>query len=212
VALGVLHWASAVGARLEVQVVDARGNPLPDVVVIAEPLAAASRARTPSTAPTAIMDQINRQFVPEILVVRTATQVIFPNTDSVAHQVYSFSPTKRFSLGLYRGQPHEPVLFDTPGLVVVGCNIHDNMIGFIYVTDSPYFGKSSAAGRVVLAEVSAGAYRVVAWSPRFNEPRQQLEQRTAVEEHDDQALKFIATHALRPARSESSSAPHVRDY
>jgi plastocyanin len=212
VAFGIMYCASAAAARLEVQVADARGNPVPDVVVIAEPLAAASHARTPSSAPTAIMDQINKLFVPEILVVRAGTQVIFPNTDSVEHQVYSFSPAKRFSLGLYRGQPHEPVLFDIPGLVVLGCNIHDNMIGFIYVTESPYFGKSTAAGRVVLADVSAGAYRVVAWSPRFNEPQQQLQQRTAVEEHDDQAVKFIVSHALRPARSESSSAPHVRDY
>ena len=72
--------------------------------------------------------------------VGVGTRVEFPNNDSVSHQVYSFSPAKRFQLPLYKGEIHPPVTFDQPGLVVLGCNIHDSMVGYIYVTDAPYFG------------------------------------------------------------------------
>ena len=70
----------------------------------------------------------------------------FPNNDTVSHQVYSFSAAKRFQLPLYKGEVHPPVTFDRPGLVVLGCNIHDVMVGYIYVTDAPYFGKTDREG------------------------------------------------------------------
>ncbi len=86
------------------------------------------------------MDQVNRQFSPYVLAIQTGTRVLFANNDSVAHQVYSFSPPKHFELALYHGKPREPVLFDRPGIVTVGCNIHDNMVGYLYITDAPWFG------------------------------------------------------------------------
>ncbi len=92
------------------------------------------------------MDQVDRQFSPYVLAVHTGTRVLFVNNDSVAHQVYSFSPAKRFELALYHGKPREPVVFDQPGIVTVGCNIHDNMVGYLYVTDAPWFGTTGNDG------------------------------------------------------------------
>jgi plastocyanin len=102
------------------------------------------------------MDQRNREFVPHILVVQVGTWVDFANCDTVSQQVYSFSPAKRFQLPLYRGAVHPPVLFDQPGVVTLGCNIHDSMLGYIYVADSPWFGQTALDGRWLSGELPVG--------------------------------------------------------
>jgi plastocyanin len=195
-------------AALVVAVTDARGQPIPDAVVVATPANPAPSA--PGDAPV-VMDQINKAFVPLVLVVQTGSAVIFPNGDAIAHQVYSFSQARRFELGLYRGHPHPPVVFDRPGLVVLGCNIHDSMVGYIYVTDSPYFGKSDAQGVWRLTTAAPGRYRLTVWSPRLARAEQPLAQSielTATQSlHVDVRLK----QTLRPA-SGPSRDPQAKDY
>ncbi|ERH54165.1 methylamine utilization protein [Pseudomonas chengduensis] len=147
-------------AALQAELVDAAGQPLADAVIsLRGPLHA------PQASPPARMDQRNKQFQPHVLAVRTGTSVSFPNSDDIRHQVYSFSPAKRFELRLYQGTPSEPVLFDKPGLVVLGCNIHDWMLGYIYVTDDPWFAVSDEHGRAAIAELPAGRYAVTLWHP-----------------------------------------------
>src|SRR3569832_575651 len=112
-------------ASLVVNVYKRDGKPLSGAVVTAEP-------EQPGAAPApvkAIMDQINLAFVPDVLVIPVRSAVQFPNSDAVSHQVYSFSPVRQFQLPLYRGKPYPPVQFDQPGVVTLGCNIHDNMLG-----------------------------------------------------------------------------------
>ena len=161
---GSLAIAPCLAADLRVTVLDPNGKAVSNIVVVA----------TPPILPTslennaqAVMDQVDKTFVPEILAVRKGTAVIFPNSDSVAHQVYSFSAAKRFALPLYRGRPYPPVVFDRPGVVTLGCNIHDRMVGYIFVTDSPYFGKTNAQGIVEWHSLSAATYRVDIWSPHL---------------------------------------------
>jgi plastocyanin len=158
--------ANAHGAALSISVLDGRNQPVPDAVVTVTPIGVPPpQATAPSSA---VMDQVNMAFVPGVLVVHTGTAVIFPNSDSVAHQVYSFSPTKRFELGLYRGQPHQPVVFDRPGVVILGCNIHDNMLGYIFVTEAQYFGKSDGQGTWRGDALPAAEYEVAVWSARLS--------------------------------------------
>lgn len=114
---------------------------------------------------TAIMDQRDSTFVPGVLPVQVGTVVSFPNSDSVQHQVYSFSPAKPFELPLYAGTPLEPVRFDQAGVVVVGCNIHDWMIGYVVVLDTPHFAKTGEDGVVKLA-VPPGRYQLRVWHAR----------------------------------------------
>ena len=115
-------------------------------------------------ASAAIMDQKHKQFVPHVLAIRTGSPVTFPNSDNIRHSVYSFSPAKRFELPLYSGEPAAPVKFDTAGVVALGCNIHDKMIGYIYVSDSPWFGVTDSDGRVGF-DVPPGEYLVTFWHP-----------------------------------------------
>ena len=152
----------AAAATLEVVMQQADGSPVADAVVTLQgPVGAAAGPLK------AEMDQRGQRFAPHVLAVHTGTQVRFPNSDNIRHQVYSFSSAKRFELRLYEGTPTAPLLFDKPGVVVLGCNIHDWMLGYIYVTDDPRFGVSDAQGRVRLEQLPPGNYRATLWHPQL---------------------------------------------
>jgi hypothetical protein len=117
-----------------------------------------------------VMDQQKRLFSPYILPVQRGTRVIFPNSDPINHHVYSFSPAKRFELRLHhQGDSAQEVSFDKPGLVTLGCNIHDWMLGFILVLDSPWFAQTDTAGRAQLAYRPVAGQRVHLWHPRIGD-------------------------------------------
>jgi plastocyanin len=131
----------------------------------------------PVAKPTAAaVDQVDRQFSPTVLVIPVGSQVVFPNSDSVSHQVYSFSPARKFQLPLYRGKPYPPVLFDREGVVTLGCNIHDQMRAYVYVVEAQYFGRTDANGSWMVADVEPGEYRVEIWHPLSRVQRPVLEQ------------------------------------
>src|SRR5690242_5635963 len=133
----------AEGATLLIHVATADGHALPGAIVTARPLEGAARKAAPINA---VMDQVNRAFAPDLLVVPVGSTVEFPNSDSVSHQIYSFSPAKRFQLPLYHGKPYPPTHFDQPGVVTLGCNIHDEMLAYLLVTDAPWYGRTNEAG------------------------------------------------------------------
>lgn len=155
----------AAAATLTVKVVDERGAPIAGAAVF---VTADGARETParSEPPTAVMDQVHNAFVPHLLVVEKGTAVTFPNSDSVSHHVYSFSDAKRFELGLYKGDVYPPVQFDVPGIVVLGCNIHDDMLGYIVVVDTPHFAVTGADGTASLDGLAAGEYELDMWTPR----------------------------------------------
>jgi plastocyanin len=205
---------SAHGAEVPVTVLQLDGRPLADAIVIAEPEGPAGRvkAAAPSLSTHLVMDQRDLSFVPDVLVVRTGSSVEFPNSDKVRHQVYSFSGAKTFKLALYAGKAHPPVVFDKPGLVTLGCNIHDGMIGYLYVTDSPWFGRTDAQGRVVLAGVPEGTYTVRVWHPRSNDPATQLERPMQVTEPRVSAVTVQLARKLKPTRHNHGTDQRWDDY
>lgn len=161
VAASLLLGTFASAATLTAEFVDAQGKPLTDAVLTLQ-----GPSGKPDAAPKADMDQRDQRFAPHVLAVRTGTQIRFPNSDDIRHQVYSFSPAKRFELRLYGGTPSDPVLFDKPGVVVLGCNIHDWMLGYVYVTDDPWFGVSNDKGTLILEQMPAGHYVATLWHPQ----------------------------------------------
>jgi plastocyanin len=169
----------ASAAELSVTVSTAAAAGLAGAVVVAEPVHATAR---PRAGLKAIMDQKDLQFVPNVLVVQTGTAVDFPNSDQVRHQVYSFSGAKTFQLSLYAGRTHPPVIFDKAGLVTLGCNIHDGMIGYVYITDSPWYGLTDEGGQLQLRELPPGEYTIHVWHPRMHESSPQLERRVTLAE------------------------------
>ena len=152
-------------ATVTVQVQDASGTPLTDAVAYLESAQASKALDAAKPSNPVEIAQVAKQFDPRVSVVPVGTMVSFPNKDSVRHHVYSFSPAKKFELKLYSGTPANPVQFDKPGVAVLGCNIHDNMVAWVVVVDTPYFGRSAKAGSVVLNNVPAGSYRLRVWHP-----------------------------------------------
>ncbi len=111
------------------------------------------------------MAQQNLQFDPFVLIVPAGASVAFPNRDTVRHQVYSFSPTHPFELKLYGKDESRSVRFDKAGVVALGCNIHDSMVAFIKVVDTPFAAKSDGSGEAVVHGLPGGAVTVHVWHP-----------------------------------------------
>jgi len=149
----------AKAAEIEVQVNDIAGASVENAVVYLEPKDKAA----PSLKNQAAIAQKNKTFIPLVTVIQTGSSIIFPNKDSVRHHVYSFSPAKTFELKLYSGVPSTPVVFDKAGTVVLGCNIHDQMLAFVYIVDTPYFAKTDASGKVKMSDVPSGDYLLKVW-------------------------------------------------
>ena len=203
-------WAAsaptnAAGASVAITVQLPDGQPVAGAVVTLHALAPDSRPAPPQRA---VMDQVNRAFAPDLLVIPVGSTVEFPNSDTVSHQIYSFSPAKRFQLPLYRGNPNPPVRFDQAGIVTLGCNIHDEMLAYLVVTDAQFFGRTNASGSWTV-EVPKGRYRVSVWHPRMRDDTKELDRELMVGQGDRTTLTLRLAKPLRPAPLESQ--PHSWD-
>jgi plastocyanin len=173
------------------------------------------------------MDQRDRRFVPQVLPVQTGAAVSFPNTDSISHHVYSFSAAKRFELYLpkeeqrpaARGrnghsaapsrEPISRITFDRPGVAALGCNIHDWMLAYILVVDTPWFTQTDRQGRAELAHLPAGHYRLVVWHPRITDGSTALQREARIGEDDAVSWEVRLRAPLLPARDQE---PGFKDY
>ena len=167
--LALFLGGAAQAADLTVVIRDGNGRPVEDAVVMAD---ASGRAAPPATR--FVINQRNMQFVPYVLVVPVGSTIEFGNLDPFRHHVYSFSPAKKFELKLFGQGETRPVRFDRPGLVSIGCNIHDSMQAFIQVVDTPFARKSDRTGRVTLRGVPAQVRQVRVYHPLLRAPGNQM--------------------------------------
>ena len=186
----LLACAHVQAEPLHFLVANAAGEALENAVIMGPPAAVA----TP--ADVAIMDQVNKTFQPHVLVVEQGQQVLFPNSDNIRHHVYSFSPAKPFEIKLYAGIPEKPLTFDNPGIVVLGCNIHDSMLGYIVVADSPAAGKSGPDGKITL-DLPAATTTIRIWHPYLKNVMTPLTM--PLPEPDASGLRTITLNVVAPA-------------
>ncbi|MFM9915045.1 MAG: methylamine utilization protein [Rhizobacter sp.] len=188
-AIALVLWSAAAHAGgVNVRVTDATGQPLPQAVVSLEPV---TGRLTVKPNPWLEVSQVKRQFRPQVSVVTVGTSVVFANFDTVRHHVYSFSSTKTFELKLYAGVPNMPVVFDKPGIAVIGCNIHDQMAAWIAVLDTPYYAQTGADGKARINAVAAGSYRLKVWHPGLTGSTDGVVSAVAVGTNDvDQAVQL----------------------
>ena len=158
----LLAGGSVQAGDIEATITTPAGKPLADAAVVLEPVAGYTRG----ALPTATITQRDRELIPYMSVVQVGTAIEFPNKDPFKHHLYSFSPAKTFEIKLYAGKPEKPIVFDKPGEVALGCNIHDWMEAYVLVVDTPYFAKTDAHGRARIADVPPGSYRLRWWHPR----------------------------------------------
>jgi len=161
-----------------VQVRTANGAAVANAVVTLYPGGRA--AALPTTRQSYQIAQRDLQFSPFVLVVPVGAQVSFPNFDDVRHHVYSFSPVRRFELRLYAREQARSVRFDRPGIVPLGCNIHDSMIAFIDVVDTGFAARTDVSGRVGFTSVPAGPVLARIWHPYLRAPANMIELRWTI--------------------------------
>lgn len=167
--LAALLVTPSIAETLLGDVSDDNGAPIADVVVTVMPTTDRLAVANSGKPVIVKLDQQSREFIPHVLPVRVGTPVIFPNSDDIQHHVYSFSSAKQFEIKLYTGTPAKPIVFDRPGVAALGCNIHDWMLSYVFVTDAPYFTKSDASGHWAV-EVPPGEYRLSLWHPDASAP------------------------------------------
>jgi len=195
--------ALAQAATLTVSVTQRNAKPLVGAVITLE-----APALPPAPPIAAIMDQVNLAFVPDVLVIPVHSRVQFPNSDAISHQVYSFSSARQFQLPLYRGKAYPPVVFDQPGVVTLGCNIHDNMLAYIVVTGAPYFGRTGADGTWAAPNLPPGKYALRVWHPLLNETLEA--EYVAQAGADAERIDLRLARDLRPAPLKGR--PHSWEY
>lgn len=159
---GLSQAAPLAAAELEVKIVDSRLRALENAVAVLHPV---DRRPPPRTLPAVRIEQRDREFLPFVTVLQAGTRASFPNNDNLLHHVYSFSRAKTFEIKLYQGEAPSEVVFDTPGVVALGCNIHDWMEAYILVVESPHFARTDAKGSARLRDLPAGRYRLSVWHP-----------------------------------------------
>jgi len=154
----------AAAGEARVLVADARGTPVAEAVITAVPR---DGSGAPADAPqrTHVIDQKNETFIPYIEVFQRGDQVVFHNSDHTRHHAYSFAPARQFEFVLAPGESSPPLQLNQLGVIAVGCNIHDTMITYFYVTDAAYVARSGPDGRARL-ELPAGKFDVRVWHPR----------------------------------------------
>lgn len=195
----ILASASDSGVQHTIVVHDQDGTPVKDAFV-----AIPSGEITTPNPELAVMDQVDVQFVPRVLAVDVGQEALFPNSDNIRHHVYSFSEPKRFELKLYEGVPKSPVLFDKPGLIVIGCNIHDSMLGYIFASPWPAYGVSNHHGEVVLSR-DATSSKVAVWHPWMKDATEpvfiEVENKAHATQLTQKTIIVIETDKPKPKRS-----------
>jgi plastocyanin len=203
-AAGSVVPAAAVAASLRATVTGDDGRPVQDAVVYALPLD--ENGRPVVQPPPTMIDQIDKEYVPYVTPVQVGTAVTFPNRDQIRHHVYSFSPSKQFEIPLYKGTPPDPIVFDSPGPVTLGCNIHDWMTAYVFVSQSPYFALTEADGSAVLPDLPSGRYTVQVWHPRIQGEPESTSQGVSVGDGADSSVQFTIQqrYVWHPRRSPSA--------
>jgi plastocyanin len=192
----LLASGAAAAAQLVVRVADNHGRPIADAVVtlLAQ---GATPGPSPRHAPQVrVIDQKDLMFMPYIQVFRPGDAVVFRNSDRTRHHVYSFSPAKAFEFVLAPGQSSPPLTLGTAGVVAVGCNIHDQMAAYLYVTPSPWIARSGSDGQAVFAGLPSGTYAVDTWHPRLRPGRGTATRATVVVNDNAPAALTVALSLL----------------
>jgi plastocyanin len=190
---------------LDVAVMDEKGGAVKDAVVYA--VIRDDAASRVSHDGKAVIDQVDKEFIPYVMPLKVGTAVYFPNHDQIRHHVYSFSDIKKFEIPLYIGTPANPVVFDKPGVVVLGCNIHDWMSAYVYILETPFYSVTGADGKAKIENLPSGEYDIQIWHPGIKAKPQSIKRQITAAGESPEAVIFKINQVkiLRQWRAPTSS-------
>jgi plastocyanin len=203
--LSMLAAGPAIAGRVSIEVVDPAGKPIADAVVSLSPNPG-TPARTPS-AETRYVDQKDETFRPYVTALHPGDSVVFRNSDITRHHVYSFSDLEKFEYMLAPGERSPPLLMKHPGSAAVGCNIHDHMITYLYVTKDPDLAVTDAHGVGSIDGVAIGQYKAHAWHPQLRPGITLPIQGVTVAEGSPTTVRFVL--ALLPDPRGPADREHI---
>jgi plastocyanin len=204
-AVAIAAAAPSLAAAITATVTDEAGRPLPDAVVSV--VAAGSAQIRPSTLlATAEIDQRDEMFVPSVVVIQSGGSVIFRNSDRTRHHIYSFSPIRQFEFVQKPDDLSPSVSFDVPGVAAIGCNIHDFMIAYVYVTNAPRAAVTDSRGRVEITDLPAGTFTATVWHPRLRPKAVPPSQPVTLE--SSSTTLAITISVLPPRRARDPKSPY----
>lgn len=195
VGLFLISFRTVTAGDLTVAVVDGTAEALDRAVVTLMPQSGPSIESLPTVG--AVMRQQGTMFHPFVLPVKTGTSVSFPNLDEFRHHVYSFSKAKRLELRLYGKDETNEIVFDQAGVVALGCNIHDNMLAYIFVTDDPFYTVSDSNGFANFEGLTPGKYQVTVWHPDQKSKNDLVSQDITVEEASKKITLAVEMRSVR---------------
>ncbi|MGB8839930.1 MAG: hypothetical protein WCC64_02565 [Aliidongia sp.] len=200
--LAIISGTNRAGAgELTAQISDDDGRPVADAVVAMTPVDPTLLAMAPQSlwAPlrTGEVDQRDETFFPYVEIIARGGQVVFRNSDEPQHHVYSFSPVKAFEFVLRPGAASIPVVFDKPGVAAIGCNIHDQMIAYIYVTETPWIAITDRQGQAHITDLPPGTFTAQVWHPAQRSGKVGSGQAVTI---SDAPASLAVTVALLPTR------------
>jgi plastocyanin len=198
----------AFAATVEITVTGTNGRPAEDAVVELSPVDTAPPPQATRVSSEGIIDQRAETFIPLVTILRKGGHVVFTNNDTTMHQVYSFSAIKQFAFEIDQGQHSAPVVFDQPGVAAIGCNIHDQMITYVYVATTPWVAMTDDKGHAHI-DAPAGSYRAAIWDPQSVPGRVPSLQNVEVTADGG---KLVATIALLPGPLPGKMPKHMKMY
>jgi len=199
----LLAGGTAGAGELNSRIADEDGKPVADAVISLMPEDPAVRDQA---APTlwdplrrAVIDQRDETFIPYVVVIGQGGSVVFHNGDTPHHHVYSFSAIKSFEFVMIPGTESAPVVFDKPGIAAIGCNIHDQMIAYVYVSDTPWVALTDRAGEAHIAALPEGVFTATIWHPSLRPGRPAPTQKVTIGS-GPAALALTLTLSLLPPK------------
>jgi hypothetical protein len=196
-------------SALTVQVNDHKGKPLQDVIVYAEPLVEQSFEKTLKKV---VISQKNKSFAPYISVAQTGNPLLFRNQDDITHHIYSASSSQKFAFLIRPDQEVEQPALTKSNEIVMGCNVHDWMSGYLLVLDTPYFSKTNNKGQANLDIQTDGRYIIVAWHPQFKEKDSRVNQEIDIKQTQSLTLDLTKKMGEIPEQKSDDGFDFLSDY
>lgn len=199
----IFLWVRTIfAADIHISVVDKRSTSVLDAYVELISIDGTGRAQKKE----AVIDQVDKEFVPLVSAVPMGSTVLFPNSDNIQHQIYSFSKSKSFELPLFAKNEKNTVEFPLSGIVHMGCNIHDWMLSYLYVYESQWFTQVNAEGKASFTGIKEGTYTLRVWSPRLKNNRVPVETEVLIRDgavqNVEQVIKIRKKIRRRPRNEE----------